>query len=267
MQRLSIVLLFLLVLFLLGGGAGPADSSSAQRTIRVMTYNIHHGEGTDGKLDLERIADLIRRQKSDLVALQEVDRGVERTTRRDLIAELARLTKMHYVFRKNIDYQGGEYGNAILSRFPVLEEGNHHYKMLRQGEQRGLLRALVNVDGRRLLLLNTHIDYRKEDFERLSNVEEIAAMVSGYGDLPVILCGDFNDVPDSRTHVKVKETFIDSWEAVGTGDGSTFSSAKPEKRIDYVFVKKGPALKPLRARVIASEASDHLPLFVEVEMR
>ena len=263
MRRLS----FLLLLLLLAGGTDSADSAAARRTIRVMTYNIHHGEGMDGKLDLERIAALIRRQKADLVALQEVDRGVERTGRRDLIAELAKLTGMHYVFSKNIAYQGGEYGNAILSRFSVLEESNYHYLMLQPGEQRGLLRATVNIGGRRLVLLNTHIDYRKEDFERVSNVNEITKLVSKYSDLPVILCGDFNDVPGSRTHAKVKEMFIDSWETVGTGDGSTFSSVKPEKRIDYVFLKKGSALKPLRARVIPSDASDHLALLVEVEMK
>jgi endonuclease/exonuclease/phosphatase family metal-dependent hydrolase len=249
--------LLLTLISLLFSGPGPTYSSAPRRTIRVMTYNIHHGEGTDGKLDLERIADLIRRQKADVVALQEVDRGVERTGRRDLIAELATLTKMRYVFRKNIPYQGGEYGNAILSRFPVLEEANHHYKMLRPGEQRGLLRALLNVSGRKLLLLNTHIDYRPEDFERLSNVEEIAGILPGYGNVPVILCGDFNDVPNSRTHAKVKEIFVDSWEAVGTGEGPTYSSTRPEKRIDYVFVKKGANLKPLR----------DLALLVEVEMK
>src|SRR5688572_31668602 len=91
------------------------------RTFRVMTYNIHHGEGMDGKVDLERIAALIQNEQADIVALQEVDKGVERTARRDLGAELARLTGMQCVFSNNYHFQGGEYGNAVLTRFPIKQ--------------------------------------------------------------------------------------------------------------------------------------------------
>src|SRR4030095_7388475 len=90
-----------------------------KQTVRVMSYNIHVGVGMDQKLDLERIAEVINKARPDLVALQEVDRGVRRTQGLDEIAELSRLTKMDYAFAHNIDYQGGEYGVAILSRFPI----------------------------------------------------------------------------------------------------------------------------------------------------
>ena len=86
-----------------------------------MTYNIHVGVGMDKKLDLPRIADVIKREHVDLVGLQEVDRGVERTQRIDEIAELARLTRMDYAFAFNLKYQGGQYGVAILSRFPIRD--------------------------------------------------------------------------------------------------------------------------------------------------
>ncbi len=237
------------------------------RTIRLLTFNIHHGEGTDGRVDLERIARLIREQRADLVALQEVDRGVERTGRRDLLAELAQLTKMNYAFGKNIDYQGGDYGNAILSRFPIIEQDNHHFKLLRPSERRGLLRAVVDLGGKKLTLLATHIDFHQDDAERLSNVEELHQGLAEYGQLPLILCGDFNDVPGSRTHANVKNDFTDAWETVGKGDGFTYSSTKPEKRIDYVFIKKGARLRPVAARVIESDASDHLPLLVEIKIQ
>ena len=85
-----------------------------------MSYNVHHGEGSDGRIDLERIAAVIKEEKADLVALQEVDRGVLRSGKRDLPAELAKLTGMSVFFENNFGYQGGEYGNAILTRLPVL---------------------------------------------------------------------------------------------------------------------------------------------------
>src|SRR5690242_4466409 len=95
-----------------------AESPNETRRLRIMTYNIHHAEGLDGKVDTERIAKLINDEKADLVALQEVDRGAERTKKRDLLAELAAATGMKMGFGKNIPLQGGEYGTAILSKFP-----------------------------------------------------------------------------------------------------------------------------------------------------
>src|ERR687889_385357 len=93
----------------------------AKQTVRVMTYNIHVGVGMDKKLDLQRIADVINRERPDLVGLQEVDRGVRRTEGKDEIAELAALTQMHFAFAPNLDYQGGKYGVAILSRWPIKD--------------------------------------------------------------------------------------------------------------------------------------------------
>src|ERR1044071_240107 len=94
-------------------------SPAFSHNLRVMTYNIHVGVGMDKKLDLQRIADVIRKHDPDLVGLQEVDRGVQRTQRIDEIVELAKLTRMDYAFAFNLPYQGGQYGVAILSRLPI----------------------------------------------------------------------------------------------------------------------------------------------------
>jgi endonuclease/exonuclease/phosphatase family metal-dependent hydrolase len=260
---IRILLCSALALALASPGSGIPTPLAAKRLIRVMTFNIHHGEGTDGKIDLNRIAEVIVNQKADIVALQEVDRNVERTAHRDLIAELAALTGMKYAFGKNIDYQGGDYGNAVLSRYQIVKQQNHHYKMLRPGEQRGLLQVVLNVEGKRLLLLNTHLDHRQDDAERLANIDEIKQILGQYKGLPVILCGDFNDIPDSPTHRKVEETWADSWRRAGKGEGFSYSSTQPQKRIDYVFVNKGNALVPVTAWVPESNASDHLPVVVE----
>src|SRR5438874_3636486 len=106
--------------------------STAAKTIRVMTYNIHVGVGMDKKLDLPRIAGVINAQHPDLVGLQEVDRGVERTQRIDEIAELAKLTHMDYAFAFNLRYQGGQYGVAILSRFPIMATDHRLYQNTRE---------------------------------------------------------------------------------------------------------------------------------------
>lgn len=105
------------------------------QTLRVMTYNIHVGIGMDKKLDLARIAGVINAQHPDLVGLQEADRGVLRTQRIDEIAELAKLTRMDYDFAFNLRYQGGQYGVAILSRFPIMAIDHRLYQNTREAER------------------------------------------------------------------------------------------------------------------------------------
>jgi endonuclease/exonuclease/phosphatase family metal-dependent hydrolase len=232
-----------------------------------MTYNIHHGEGVDRRVDLQRIADLIKREQADIVALQEVDKGVQRTGRRDCPAELAALTGMTCVFSNNFHYQGGEYGNAVLTRFPVKRWTNRHYNMLRPGEQRGLLQVVLDVHGRELVFLDTHVDYRGDDAERLLNAAEILEAIQAYRGQPTILCGDFNDTPGSRTHQKIASAFRDAWAAAGTGEGFTIPAEQPRKRIDYIWLGKEPSLDVLRVWVPPSEASDHLPVVGEFGLR
>lgn len=243
----------------------PAKPAS-QKTFRVMSYNIHHGEGMDGKVDLKRIAALIKVEKADIVALQEVDKGTERTARRDFPAELSELTGMTCVFSNNFSYQGGEYGNAILSRFPILQATNSHFRMLRPGEQRGILQLKLDVGGREVVLMNTHIDYRPDDSERVLNAGDILALARSLAPLPIIMCGDFNDVPESRTWKLLAEKFTDVWPWLNRAPGFTIPVGNPRKRIDYIWVSNTNAIVPLKMWVPHSTASDHLPIVGEFRL-
>ena len=236
-------------------------------TVRVMTFNIHHGEGLDGRLDVARVAETIRREGPDLVALQEVDRGVARTQGRDLPAELAALTGMKPLFSNNLHHQGGEYGNAVLTRLPAAGWTNLHLRMARTGEQRGVLQVRFSVGKREFEFWSTHLDHRSDDTERLLNVEEFVAGLDRRPGTPVIVAGDFNDLPGSRTHVAMSARFEDAWLPLGAGDGHTYSSTEPRKRIDYVWLSRGAGLRPLRIWVPESDASDHLPVVADVELR
>jgi len=267
-RRAGLALVVLAGLLAAGlAGCQSAPRAATPKTFRVMTYNIHHGAGVDGRFDLQRIADLIKREQADIVALQEVDKSVRRTARRDFPAELAALTGMTCVFSNNFHFQGGEYGNAVLTRFPVKRWTNRHYKMLRPGEQRGLLQVVLGVHGRELVFMDTHIDYRADDTERLANADELFQAVQPFKGRPMILCGDFNDTPGSRTHQKIAQAFVDAWAAAGTGDGFTIPAQKPRKRIDYIWTSNDSLIEALRLWVPASEASDHLPVVGEFRLR
>jgi len=267
MHRAALAAPVFAALALLGGCAAGQIQTNAPKTFRVMTYNIHHGEGLDGNVDLLRIAQLIKEQGADIVALQEVDKGTERTQRRDFPAELAELTGMTCVFSNNFHYQGGEYGNAVLSKFPVKRWTNLHYKMLREGEQRGILQLVLDVGGREVVFMNTHIDYRADDSERWSNVGEIETLAKQYRGQPIVMCGDFNDTPESRVYRRLDETFDDTWKLIGKGDGWSIPAEAPRKRIDYLWISKDKSLVPLRAWVPQSDASDHLPVVAEFKLR
>lgn len=243
-----------------------AWAQAAADPVRVLSYNIHHGEGIDGVLDLERIAKLILDAKADIVGLQEVDKGVERSGKRDLPAELAKLTGMRVHFDKNIPHQGGEYGNAVLTRFPIKSAKNTHLKQLAPGEQRGVQQLVLDVRGREVLFINTHIDYRANPAERALDAEALKQMVSGAGGRPVIMVGDFNAVPSSPFITSVKSFIADAWEIAGKGDGFTIPVKEPKRRIDYIFVSKE-SVTPLRLEVIRSIASDHLPLLAELRLK
>jgi endonuclease/exonuclease/phosphatase family metal-dependent hydrolase len=236
-------------------------------TFRVMTYNIHHGEGLDKKVDLKRIADLISQEKADIVALQEVDRNTERTGKRDFPAEFAQLTGMSCVFSNNWPVLGGEYGTAILTRFPITKREHSLLTMVGSTEQRGLLQAHIKIGDREVVVMNTHIDHRRGDEERLESVKQFDGVIQKKAELPIIFCGDFNDLPGSRTYERMNALLDDSWKLIGKGEGWTIPAERPRRRIDYIWISKKNSIVPLRAWVPETEASDHRPVVVEFQLK
>lgn len=236
----------------------------ANQRLRVLTYNIHHGEGIDGKLDLPRIAKVIAAAEPDLVALQEVDRNTQRTGRVDQPAELARLTGMRVAFGGNIELQGGDYGNAVLSRLPIVAHENHRLPLLDEGEQRGVLAVEVKLPGgESLRLLATHFDHRAADAERLASASAIAKLVVGAKDQPTILAGDLNAVPES----KVLESLLAEWTNTADKPLPTIPVGKPARQIDYVLVRPAARWKVVEIKVLdEAVASDHRPLLVVLEL-
>lgn len=237
-----------------------------ERSLRLVTWNIHHGRGLDDKVDVARIADELRTLDADVVCLQEVDRGVRRSGGIDLTAEIARRLGMYQAFGKNIDYQGGDYGNATLSRWPIREAVNHHYRMLRPNEQRGVLCVRIDVQGRPLHVLNTHIDYRPDDAERRSNASELLDLLSSFREVPAVLAGDFNDLPGRPVHELLTSRWRDALSEHPLAERASYPAEAPTKAIDWVLWH-GEALTPNTGNVTPSAASDHRPVVVEFAWR
>lgn len=244
---------------------GARATAAEPIRLRVLSYNIHHAEGTDRKLDLERIAGVIRSVSPDLVALQEVDRAVKRSGSIDQPAELARLTEMQVAFGQNIELQGGGYGNAILSRHPISRHQNHPLPNFEHGEQRGLIEAEITVPGMNapLLFFATHLDHRSDDRERLASAAAINELIGNRPDQPAILAGDLNDGPDSAT----LHRFQLRWTRANDRPQPTIPVIKPTRQIDFVLVRPQARWKTIEVRVLDEPvASDHLPIFAVLEL-
>ncbi|TMR99793.1 endonuclease/exonuclease/phosphatase family protein [Nonomuraea basaltis] len=252
--------------------AANADATAASdvpdRQIRVASFNIHHAQGVDDKLDLQRVADVIRTGGADIVGLQEVDRHwSERSEFADQASWLAERLHMHVVYGANLDLDPltpgaprRQYGTAILSRYPILDWDNTLLPRYDGHEQRGLLRALVQVRGVRVQVFNTHLQHNNAN-ERLEQVRAIQPLVAPREE-PVVLTGDLNARPDAPEIRALSESLTDAWPRAGAGDGYTYPVAVPSARIDYVFTSADVRVKS--ATVATSDASDHLPLFVDL---
>ena len=238
----------------------------ARTKIRVMTYNIHVGVGMDKKMDLQRIAEVINQERPDLVGLQEVDRGVKRTQGVDEIAELARMTKMEYAFAHNLDYQGGQYGVAILSRFAISKTDHRMYRNKREAERRGMLRIEINVAGRSLSFATTHLDYQFED-GRIYEAGQLLDFLKDQKEL-LILVGDFNEEPRDDAYKLVAAYFRDAWLESDTKEtGLSYPADKPAKRIDYIFYTANMGVRTRKAWTVTTLASDHVPVVADLEIR
>lgn len=248
--------------------AESADPAAPDRPVSVMSFNIHHGVGQDGQLDLQRIAEVVRTEDVEIVGLQEVDRHwSERSDFVDQAAWLARELNMHVVYGANLDVDPLEadqprrqYGTAILSEHPIHDWDNTYLPKYEGHEQRGLLRAKVNVRGVRVQVYNTHLQHNNA-MERLEQVAAIEELI-GTSDEAVILMGDLNAVPSAPEIQALVDDLVDTWEDAGAGEGHTYPGEDPNARIDYVLTSNDVITRT--AAVVATNASDHLPVRADI---
>lgn len=250
------------------------DAQAPDRPLRVMTFNIHHGAGADGLVDLARIAQVVRDSGADVVGLQEVDRHFgARSDFVDQASWLARELNMHVVYGANLDLDPlapdgprRQYGTAILSNEPILDWDNTYLPRFGNHEQRGLLRARINVRGVPVQVYNTHLQHN-DAAERLAQAQAITELI-GTPDDSVVLLGDLNAIPAAPEIRTLVEILVDAWEAAGLGAGYTYPSEDPRSRIDYVMQSDDVVVRTVAVLTtpLAVEASDHLPVVADVAL-
>ncbi len=241
----------------------PIELPLSSRPLRVMTYNIHQGIDADMRVDLEGIAAVIREQDPDVVALNEVNRARPTNGFVDTLLLLSRRTGMPYIFGNNSP--DGQYGNAILSRYPIREWQNFHYTY-NTTEIRGLLRVAVETPEGLVVFHATHLDHLAGP--RNARTQQVTEALQIWRDAPrSVLLGDLNAEPyKPEISLIYRAGWVDALAVSGQTDVFTFWDPVPTpgRRIDYIFVT--PDLKVERAWVVQTRASDHLPVLAEISL-
>lgn len=247
----------LVILLLLSATALYAEDTLK---LRVMTYNLRFGE----LATLDEIASHIKSFKPDFVALQEVDCKTDRKIAahqkgKDFISELAYKTGMFGLYGKTIKFGGGYYGIGILSKYPYIKVSKEMLPNPKNSESRALLEGLFEAGNDTIVFAATHLDVKDASTRDLQ-----ARHITGYfrnSKYPVLLGGDFNAAPDSKT---ISDIMVKQWVALTHGD-FTFPAWSPEVKIDYLFGRPVEGWKLIRTQTIHSLLSDHLPVITEVE--
>lgn len=245
------------------GNAAPPAS-----TIRIMTYNIHAGKESSGEAALEKQALHIKKEKPDVVALQEVDHGTGRSGGVDQLGLAAELTGLsNLAYQSSISYDGGFYGNAILSRFPLSgvralafppvpsAPVRHIDGKLREWssatERRGAIAASIMVGAQRLTIACTHLSLFPEERDAAARLLDLALPETA------VLLGDMNT--DDPAGI-----LGSSWHNASDRVGSTHPLSGPALQIDHILYRGG--VNPLRSWRSRSDASDHHAVAAEMKM-
>ena len=260
---------FALAVFVVFASGEPIRGQEPLK-LRVLCYNIHYGQGTDGVYDIERLAAVINRAKPDLVALQEVDVGVQRSGRIHEAQLLGELTGMAVRFGPTQHYEGGLFGNAVLTRFPILDVVIQPLPYTESTPELVTYpRAAIAVtvrgpNDKPLRFISTHFQHNVAD-DRVAEAKAINSLfASDDASMPTILAGDMNATPDAEPI----QILLERWSNASDDPPSPSApSINPRSRIDYIFYRPASHFRVTHATVIEETmASDHRPVLADFEI-
>lgn len=238
----------------------------------MLTYNIHHGRGIDKKLDLNRIAEVIKESDADLIGLNEVDRCFsKRSGYIDQLSWLSEKLNMHHAFGATITLRSKtsdfyrQYGNALLSRYPIVFQTNYRQYFFRGiFEDRALLEADVQVQNQTLKIYVTHLS-----LSPLRQNKQIEYMLKKLKEteLPVIVCGDFNMRPGMKQWKKITNILTDVCHSQYDAPCPTFPSLRPKIQLDYIFVSEHYLIDSVQSITKYRISSDHIPIKATLKLK
>ncbi|MCW5873534.1 MAG: endonuclease/exonuclease/phosphatase family protein [Anaerolineales bacterium] len=239
----------------------PTAQAAESNTIRVINYNLHDAVNTDGRVDPEALARIIEESGADVVGLQEISRGWLIWGGMDMLEWLAQRLDMQYIWGPTADAQ---WGNAILTRLPIIQTSNHPLPPEDVLLLRGYLYAEIDVNGRTLTVIDTHFSEKAgQDDIRAQQASVLVDVASGRP--ATIIMGDLNSLPDSLAlEVMLGGGFVDISRESGLANTFTYPSFAADHQIDYIFIS--PDLSFSNFAIPLTTASDHLPLSATITL-
>ena len=258
-------LLITIFALLFCSSAFSQDVADNNTYVKVLTFNILHGATTRGDFDLDVIAKVIKETDPDLVALQEVDFKTNRAHKYDLATELGWRTGLAPIFGKAMPYDGGAYGEGILSRYSFVETKVVALPCSPGHEPRAALQVItVLPSGDTISFIGTHLDHTKNEYDRIMQAKKINESFSDIA-YPSIISGDLNAVPGSTTMNILEEMWTPTYDK--DQPAKTFPSHDPKHKIDYIMFYPEKSWKVIEATPVCDEiASDHCAYFVKLQL-
>ncbi|REA63608.1 endonuclease [Dyadobacter luteus] len=252
--------------------AQAQNAGSATDSLKVMSYNIRIASPPSkgwGYTDLAATAEVIRKQKPDLVALQEVDAFTDRSGKDiNQARKLAELTGMYYHFSKAVDRSNGDYGVGILSRFPIKKSKSFRLNVIStnpENEIRAVALITVKTNLGKMTFVSAHLDHLS-DQQRSYQIAQLNKILQKYNRLPIVLGADLNTTPDNAIIQKLgKYLEIPCWQCP-----LTFPADNPGKTLDYILLSRKAQKKydKLSYKTVSETyASDHLPLVMVIKKK
>lgn len=246
--------LLILIFALLTSACEPTNIVTRNEgELVLMSYNVRNGKGMDNKRNLNRTAAVIRAAQPDVVALQEIDSVTRRSEGNDVAAVLGRKCSMYHTFSKAIDYDGGGYGVALLSREkPVAVQ-----RFALPGREEA--RTLLYVEFEQYAVVSTHLSLTAEDrMASLAVIDSVVTMCTK----PIYIAGDWNATPESAFGRALGEKM----QYLTDTKACTFPADSPDRVIDYIVAPHDQAVEVLRREVVNEPmASDHRPIIAVVK--
>ncbi len=264
MNDCRIVLLFICSFFLSNNMLSQSKLDNS-RIVKVLTFNILHGATTKGDFNLDVIAKVINDVSPDFVALQEVDYKTNRAKKYDLVTELGWRTKMAPIFGRAMYYDGGEYGEGILSKHTFINSRNIALPHLPGDEPRAALEITTVLPSKDTIsFIGTHLDHLDEEANRLLQANAVNKAFSA-NQYPTIIAGDLNAEPNSETINILKRFWTPSYSK--NNIHPTYPSDDPKVKIDYVMFYPKHRWKVLKTEEICDTiASDHCAYLVTLQL-
>ncbi len=228
--------------------------------ITVMTFNIRHGRGMNGKVNLAKTGQVLDKYQADIICLQEVDRGRVRSGFRDQAAWLADTLQYQHVFGPVPNDRHQSYGNAILFRHKMLKQIN--YILPAELPERALLAIELEIAGQKLVMLNTHLGLNRR--LRREQVEKFMIPLMSTISLPAILCGDFNEGPEEEGVAGLLSCWQDSFLANRAPFCFSYPADQPRQRLDYILCNHFCQVREYEN--LPSQASDHWPVVARIAL-